>query len=192
LRERWVSSFQVEPRTSTRVDINIVAREDTWPHPQQTGLEFLELLAALAGNVSVQSMSDTTFAFNADKDVVFMTPTTGSEFSLNGQGWPCVSSAGVLLPSGSSVLEIKPVANSSDTLRITDVSAPIDACAYTNEGIQLKYRGRQNALVTLNHRVAAIRVDGRAQTLPSFDDCEAQTVYLPAGAHEVVFVAAPR
>ncbi len=198
------------------VDINIVDREgDIFPHKKQTGLEFLTLLheaglaldqvciysaatpyawdfkyagAALAGKARLKRVSADECEIRSPYTVVFKTPTRGRRFYLNGQPWPCVSEAGVILPAGESKLKSAPQEEKAKgDMRVTGATCDILGCATEKSGVRLNYNERQKVFVTLDRKPGAVELNGRRAQLPVLKSGGGFTVYCPAGRNEIFF-----
>lgn len=197
------------------VDINIVNRGDTnVPHTKQTGLEFLSLLqqsaealdqtciyaadtpypfdfeyaaVALAGKASVEVTGPEQYRVDTPFGVTLLADTTGRETRMDGKLWPCAAPNAVLVPEGQHTVELKSAPAAQRALHITAVNGEIARCAYRGDAVELSYDERRPVIVTLDKHVSRIELDGQASEVPVNETCQAVSVYLPLGKHDVVF-----
>jgi hypothetical protein len=195
-------------RDRLAIDVNIVPRyQDVYPTKQQTGVELFQLIHEAASSFERVALYFENSLLPADlallpsaaaavtrvervggKLVVDSprgvgVPWTGGA-SVDGQDWPVADADTVWLPPGAHAVG---PASGEMPLRVLHFNGNLRAARVLEGGrVEVSYRSSGRAIAILNRPVAAIDVDGVAETAVLAGP---RTVLLPRGQH-VVGIAA--
>lgn len=201
------------------LDINVVdeGRENPFPTPVQTGLEFLELIAeaqmhsdrvciyavntpyeydflkapyALGTGINFLKKDADTYLSEASKMFIFESEVSWPEVRLNGKEWPCVCEKSVLLPQGRNEIRIGRSQNNRDMMFVTGMSGEIGDCTRMDGSIVLSYNENRNVLISLNKKPSAVYLNGEAKELPVYYNAVSgyYTFRCPGGENKVAFM----
>jgi hypothetical protein len=144
--------------------------------------------AALAGRSRVSAHGG-GWTVSAGSPLLIRAPEEG-EYYLAGRLWPAVSDEGLLLPPGTHrVVQERPWRQFLDPsdlpARLPHTSADLLDARARPTGITVGYRSPGRAVLLVNRRPLAVRVDGRTTELPLVDNGETWALLAPRGEHRV-------
>jgi hypothetical protein len=147
------------------------------------------LIGAALARSSRVSASGGRWTTTADVPLRLRVPEDG-EYYLGGSFWPAVSGDGLLLPPGKQRVAFKKpwfqFLDPSDLpARLLHTSGDLLEAKAKPTGLSVSYRSPGRAVVLLNQRPLAVRVDDRDAELPVVESGEAWALLAPRGEHRI-------
>lgn len=202
---------------SLTVDINIVNRGDTeMPHSKQTGVEFLNLLwessksfdqvAIYASHTPYDNdFNHATYALAhpqkfeitqgglrvvTDQVIFLEIPLVDRRVFINGRPWPLYNDEGIIIPPGSSFVEVleSPI---SPLIKVVDVRGEIDGAAIIvdesseERGTSIRYKQKQALYIGLETSKISLEIDGIETEPEWYFNGDTYYLQLPKGQHTV-------
>jgi hypothetical protein len=143
---------------------------------------------AMAGGATTKQ-NEGQWEINCPATVSLILGIRGRTVVIDGKAWPGCGVDRILVPAGSHQLSIIPAATDrvspKEALHLIALSGELLECEETETGIDILYSDPARCLLTLNHRVVKVVVDGIPRELPVFKGVEGYMLLAPSGKHRL-------